>query len=54
MPGQIEVTPEMIEAGLKALAASPEPDGDNASEIVTAIYTAMERARRAKWPQWAA
>jgi hypothetical protein len=54
MPTGIEVTPEMIEAGVEALARLPEPNGDNALEIVTAVYIAMERSRRAKWPQWAA
>jgi hypothetical protein len=36
MPNEIEVTPEMLEAGVEALAGSPEPDGDNASEVVSA------------------
>jgi len=53
MPNKIEVTPEMIEAGVKALAGSLGSDGDKASDIVAAVYVAMERARRATWPEWA-
>ena len=54
MPSEIEVTPEMIQAGVEALAGSQEPNCGNASEIVSVVYLAMERARLAKGPQWAA
>jgi hypothetical protein len=42
----------MIEAGVEAPAGSPEPDGDNASNIVAAVYVAVEGARRPPHPNW--
>jgi hypothetical protein len=42
--GVIEVTPEMIDAGLNELVLY-EPGWDCGSDVVREIYTAMERAR---------
>jgi hypothetical protein len=41
---EIEITPEMIDAGLNELALY-EPGWDAGSDVVRAIYTAMEKAR---------
>lgn len=48
MPDQIAVTRDMIEAGVDALSRTLEQHSDKrASDLVAAVYVAMERARRA-------
>ena len=42
---QIEITPEMIEAGLLELFAYGSEYSDDAEECVAAIYVAMGAAR---------
>jgi len=37
MANEIEITPQMVEAGVEALAGSPESDGNDPSELVAAI-----------------
>ena len=42
----VEVTPEMVEAGLEEMWGYLEPDQERMREGVAVIYRAMERARR--------
>lgn len=49
---EVEITPEMIEAGIEAVSyamrGKGEPDGYD--EIAAAVYRAMERARLGRGP----
>jgi hypothetical protein len=45
--GEILVTPEMVEAGYRAMSGMAHlADGDSITEIVSEVYRAMETARR--------
>ena len=46
-PDDIEVTPEMVDAGLRALRGTSAVSWDDETSLVTRIYRAMTRARRA-------